>query len=134
MKKTSMTFKYVLDSHAWIEYFKGTLSGEKAKYFLETQECITPAIVVAELSYKYSTNNEDFEKQLNFILGKSSIIDLNSELALSAGKIKKFVRKKYKNNFGLADAIILATARKINAKVVTGDHHFKLLKNVEFLE
>ncbi len=129
-----MTFKCVLDSHAWIEYFKGTKNGEKVKNFLENQPCVTPSIVIAELSDKYSRDNNDFQKQIDFILGKSNVIGLNTKLAIDAGKIKQIVRKKCKNNFGLADAIILATAREQNGKVVTGDHHFKELKNVEFLD
>ena len=132
---TFMTSKYVLDSHAWIEYFRGTKSGEKVKSFLENHKCFTPMIVLAELSDKYTKEKHDFfEKDLEFIFSNSVILELSKEIAVNAGKIKNIVKQKYKNNFGLADAIILASARKIKAKTVTGDHHFKSLKNIEFLE
>ena len=130
-----MTSKYVLDSYAWVEYFKGTKSGKKVKEILENNNCFTPTIVIAELSDTYSREGYDFwEKDLEFILENSSSLELNIEIALNAGKIKQAVRKKYKNKFGLADAIILSTARTINAMVVTGDQHFKQLNNVVFIK
>ena len=131
---TFMTSKFVLDSFAWIEYFKGTKNGKKVKEVLENQSCFTPTIVIAELSDMYSKEHYSFwEKDLNFILENSIVLQLNTEIASIAGKLKQTVRKKYKNNFGLADRIILATARTLNANVVTGDHHFKPLKNIEFI-
>ena len=41
--------------------------------------------------------------------------------------------KKKIRDFGLIDAIILTTARKLKAKVVTGDPHFKKFKEVVFI-
>lgn len=130
-----MTSKYVMDSYAWIEYFKGTSKGKKVKEILENQPCFTPTIVIAELSNKYSKENYFFwETDLQFIADNSSIIALDKGTASAAGKLKEAVRKKYKTNFGLADAIILSTARQISAIVVTGDPHFEELNNVEFLK
>ena len=130
-----MTYRYVIDSYAWIEYFRGTSKGKKVKEILESQPCFTPSIVIAELSNKYAKQNYVFwETDLQFIAENSSIIALDKEIANTAGKIKVAVRKKYKTDFGLADAIILSTARQINAKVVTGDTHFEELGNVEFLK
>ena len=39
------------------------------------------------------------------------------------------MRKKKIKNWRMADSIILATARLVNTKVVTGDGHFKDLIN-----
>ena len=130
-----MTSSYVLDSYAWVEYFRGTEKGETVRVLLENMACFTPAIVIAELSDKYAREKYDFwEQDLQFIIENSSIIDLGKEIAAEAGKIKQAVRKKYKNNFGLADAIKLSTAKKINKQVDTGELHFKKIKNVEFLK
>ena len=132
---SSTTFRFVLDSFAWIEYFRGTKSGEHVRQLLENGKCFTPTIVIAELSDKYSREEHTFwEKDLQFIMANTILIELDYDVASDAGKIKQAVRKKYKNNFGLADAIILSSARKINAKVVTGDHHFEKLNNVEFIK
>ncbi len=130
-----MTYNYVLDSSAWIEYFRGTKKGELVEKCLGHGKTATPAIVLGELSDFYTRGNKDyFEKDLLFISSKTSIIDLSAEIAIDAGKIKNAVRRKYKNNFGLADAVILATARKFEAQTVTSDSHFKGLKETIFLE
>ncbi|MBU2099664.1 type II toxin-antitoxin system VapC family toxin [Candidatus Micrarchaeota archaeon] len=129
-----MTSDFLIDSFAWIEYFRGTKEGEKVKRLLENFRCFTPTVVIAELSDKYSRENYSFWSQdLQFISENSVLLNLDMQTASEAGKIKQLVRKKYKNKFGLVDAIILATAKKMNAKVVTGDKHFKPLENVEFL-
>ena len=130
-----MTSKFVMDSFAWIEYFRGTSKGRKVKELLESQPCFTPTVVIAELSNKYSKENYGFwETDLQFIVENSSTIVLDKEIADMAGKLKEAVRKKYKTNFGLADAIILSTARQINAMVLTGDPHFQELSGIEFLK
>lgn len=135
MKMTSTNYNYVIDSHAWIEYFKGTQLGEVVNEILEGKVCFTPTIVIAELSDKYSRSGTDLtEKGLQFIIQKSNLIELRWETALEAGKLKQEIRKNARNNFGLADAIVLATAKKLEALVVTGDHHFKGLEGVEYLE
>ncbi|MBI4044389.1 MAG: DUF4411 family protein [Candidatus Diapherotrites archaeon] len=132
---TSTTYRFVLDSHAWVEYFRGTFAGEKVKQIIENGTCFTPTIAIAEISAKYAKENYGFWKNdLQFILENSTPIQLTTEIAETAGRLKNAVRKKYKNNFGLADAVILATARTIKSVVVTGDHHFKPFKNVEFIE
>ena len=66
---------------------------------------------------------------MHFIVSKSEIIDLNNDIALAAGEIN-FENKKKIKNWGMSDAIILATARMFNAKVVTGDEHFRNLNAV----
>jgi len=130
----STTSRFVLDSFAWTEYFRGTKRGERIRLLLENEKCFTPTIVIAELSDKYSKEGYAFwEKDLHFIMANTTLVELDYETAEEAGKIKNVVRKKYKTNFGLADAIILSCARKVNAKVVTGDHHFEKLNNVEFI-
>ena len=121
----SMTFDCVFDSYAWIEYFRGSKKGEKVKKFVENKKGVTPIIVIAELSAKYHKEGWDFWKSdLQFIIAKSVIFDLTLEIASTAGKTRKDMRKE-KPNFGLADAIILETGKIINAPILTGDPHFK---------
>ena len=54
------------------------------------------------------------------------IVDLTHDIAELAGEID--VERKVRI-WGIADSIILATARKTNAKIVTGDKHFADLKD-----
>ena len=129
-----MNYKFLIDTFAWIEYFKGTKKGEMVRDCIEKEKTFTPTIVLAELSDVYErTKVPNWERDLAFIISKTTILDLNQQQAIESGKIKNAVRKKYKTKFGLADAIILATARKMNAKVVTGDKHFEKLSEVVFI-
>lgn len=115
---------HVIDSFAWIEYFAGSKAGEFAKRYIESDDSITPTIVIAELSEKYARLKEDFINKLKFIILKSRTVALSEDIAILAGTIN-VDRKKQVSRWGLADSIILATARLQNASVVTGDEHFR---------
>jgi len=129
-----MSCDVVIDSYAWIEYFKGSGYGKKAKEYIENGNCATPTIVLAELSDKYKREGWKFwEEDLEFILAKTKIIDLTKEIAITAGETKKKMRKNHPN-FGLADAIIFETAKSENASVLTGDEHFKGVENVIYIK
>ena len=133
---TSTNYRFVMDTHAWIEYFRGTQKGKIAEGFMHSIIIFTPSIVIGELADIYIRKGySDWERDVKFVLAKSNAVDLDVEIASKAGAMKNHLRKKFKSNFGLADAIILSTAKKLGAKVLTGDHHFKPLKDcVEFLE
>lgn len=118
---------HVIDSFAWIEYFVGSEAGEVAKNYIENGDIITPSIVIAELSNKYAKLKEDFTTKLKFITLKSRIVTLNEDIAVLAGIIN-VERKKVERRWGLADSIILATARINKASIITGDKHFRDLK------
>lgn len=124
-----MSFSYVIDSYAWVEYFRGTEEGAAAKEYIEQKSNATCSITIAELAEKYKKENKDFSEDYEFIVSKSEIIDLSSDIALAAGEIN-FDNKKKIKNWGMSDSIILATARMSNAKVVTGDEHFRNLNEV----
>jgi predicted nucleic acid-binding protein len=114
----------VLDSFAWTEYFNGTSSGEEVRNLLEDERVMTPAIVVAELSEKYKRLNREFGSKYDFVRSRTSIVPLEEGLARTAGEIN-FERKKIVKGWGMADSMILATARRSGSKIVTGDPHFK---------
>lgn len=114
----------VIDSFAWVEYFLGSVAGGKAKPFIENSEGITPTIVIAELSDKYRRENLTFTEDLNFIIGKTRVVSLDAKIAQIAG-ILNHERKRKVKRWGLADSIILATAREHKARIVTGDEHFR---------
>ena len=95
--------------------------------------CATASITIAELSEKYKRENKDFGDDLNFIAGRTKIFGLDTGIALMAGKIN-FENKKKIKNWGMSDSIILATANLLNAKVVTGDEHFRDLGGVVMLK
>jgi len=124
-----MKYESVIDSYAWIEYFRGTKAGEKAKELIEKDSAATSVITLAELREKYLTEHwNSFDIDINFVTTKTSLILLDREISVLAGRINYENKKKIKN-WGMADSIILATARKLSAKVLTSDPHFKNIKD-----
>ncbi|MBC7131305.1 type II toxin-antitoxin system VapC family toxin [Candidatus Bathyarchaeota archaeon] len=124
--------RYVIDSYAWLEYFMGTKAGEKVKSIIEgLDEKITPAICLAEVYAKtLKVEGEELaERQRRFIKEKSVITPLDEKIAIESAKIDYVMKKKIKG-WGLADSIVYATGLTKNAEIVTGDEHFKNLKNV----
>ncbi len=111
------TEAYVIDSFAWFEYFIGSTWGEKARPFIESGRGITP-------SEKYRRARIPFSDDLNFISMKTRVLPLDTETATSAGVLSHERKTKVKR-WGLADSIVLATAKATDAKVVTGDEHFR---------
>jgi predicted nucleic acid-binding protein len=114
----------VIDTFAWIEYFAGSEKGQKARPYIEGGEAITPSIVMAEFSDKYSREKMNPKERLKFMRNKSTVHPLDAELAEAAGAINAERRMKVKG-WGLVDSVVLATARTREAKVVTGDEHFE---------
>jgi predicted nucleic acid-binding protein len=132
--------KYVIDAYAWIEYFKASECGAQARKYVESRYSATPSIVISEISRKLQKEielgNETQEgrlKRLEFVRAASQIVDLDFEIAAEAGKIDVETKKKVKG-WGLADSIVLCTARNAKGKVVTGDEHFRGLDEVIFIK
>ncbi len=125
--------RIILDTYAWIEYFRG--ASEVAKKFIEGRyELLTPTIVLAELSDKYRREgNSQWEFRRRFIKLRSRVIFLDDRTADRAGDLKMDLRKHY-NDASLADAIILAHCVQTNSKILTGDKHFKHVKNAILLD
>ena len=124
MDSASQDELYVIDSFAWIEYFAGSKAGAEAKQIIEAGRSITPTIVIAELAEKYQRERMNFAQDLDFITGKTRIIPLDLTIAEKAGSLSP-ERKRVIKRWGLADSIVLATARQYGARILTGDEHFR---------
>ncbi len=111
----------LVDSWAWIEYLKGTPSGEKARSYIEGEEkVIVSAINVAEVRlFLLRHKRTEEEKLIRFLLSTSFPVPVSTEIALQAALTK------HEKKFGMADAIVLATAKLHDAKIVAGDDDFK---------
>ena len=128
--------KYVVDSYAWLEYFMGSVAGEKAKKIIDSSvdEKLTPTICIAEIYAKVLRveGAEKAELQRAFIKSRSAIVSLTEEVAIEAAKIDVEMKRKIAG-WGLADSIVLGTARKKRAKVLTGDEHFLNLEETIYI-
>ncbi len=124
-----MSYKYVIDASAWIEYLYGTPKGVKIKPFIEREEIATSMIAIGEIAYKFSRINHGFDIMLQFIQKRSAIIEISAALMLAAAQIKNEMRSK-KSKFSMADGVHLATARQEDSTLVTADSDFAGLENV----
>jgi predicted nucleic acid-binding protein len=120
--------KYVIDAYAWIEYLDGTEAGQKLNDILEKQdETYSCALTVAEVVSKVARKKQNVQTAYDLVLSNSQIVNVDEELSLQAGLIHCEMRKTLKD-FGLADAYVLALAKQLKAKILTGDAHFKDVK------
>lgn len=126
--------RYFIDSWAWIEYLDGKESGLKVKEILnKNQEVYTSVLNLAEVISKAIRNKQNTEIVHNAFNLNSRIIPISQEIAKEAGILHAEIRKDIRD-FGLIDAFVLVLAKKLNAKIVTGDEHFKGFKNVVFIK
>lgn len=121
--------RYVVDAHAWIEYFIESDKGKRVKEIVESEEneIFTSLITIAEVSSIATREKRDVELGNKTITSLSNIYGISMEFAKEAGILHAEIRKKIKD-FGMADAFVLLAARKLGAKIITGDPHFKGIK------
>ncbi len=119
-----MSYKFILDTYAWIELFNGTEKGKRVFDIINNHSCASSLLVFFELSDKCFRDNLDFELYKKYILTKVGIIPLSLSLADTVGANKSVLRK-IDTNISLADSIHYTTARENNAIFVTGDSDFK---------
>ncbi|MEK6845749.1 MAG: type II toxin-antitoxin system VapC family toxin, partial [Nanoarchaeota archaeon] len=125
------TTALVIDSWAWIEYFKGSVYGKKAKEYIESgTEILVSAINISEVYrflLRWCKSDDEVEKYISFVLKAAFVIPVDTNIAIKAAKLK------HEKKFGLADAIVLVTAREHNGVVVSGDDDFEKEKDIIFI-
>ena len=126
--------RYVVDAYAWIEYLEGSAKGSIVDSIVrkEKNEAITASVTVAEVVSKAARSNYDVKQALEVLRRLSLLHEVEETTAELAGRLHTEVKKNIRD-FGLADAFVLATARMLKAKIVTGDPHFKGMRNVILL-
>lgn len=118
----------VVDSSAWLEYFgDGPNAAEFAAAIEAPAELIVPTLTVFEV-FKRTCQIADESSALDAIavMLQGEVVDLNSALSLDAARIS------LDTGLAMADSIILATARSLEAVLWTQDAHFEGLAGVEF--
>lgn len=126
--------EYIIDSYAWVEYFVGSKKGEVLKKLFtdEKNKFFTIECCLAEIRGWAIKNNQDFDNILTIIKSNSESLSLTENDWILAGE-ERANQRKTKKNFGLIDSIILIKQKDLNCKIITGDIHFKDLKNINFL-
>ncbi len=120
----------LIDSWAWIEYWKGgQYAKNAAKYIESDEEAYVSTVNLIEI-YSWFTRyyGENIAKdRIETIEKRVYIIPLEKRIAIDAAKLK------IKHKLGIADSIVLATARDVEGNVITGDPDFKGIEGVKLL-
>ena len=123
----------VVDSWAWIEYLDGSEMGKKAdRAMASSAELWTSAASVAEVVSKYLRNRKDEGPAVRAITALSKIGAPSLEDAIDAGKIHAEMKARIPN-FSFADSFVLQLARRVRAKVLTGDPDFVGVKEADVI-
>ncbi len=120
----------LIDSWTWIEYWKGgKLAKVAAPYIEGDEDSVVSTVNISEVYFwvaRYYDEATAAEK-LKTVEKRCSVVAVDKEIAIGAAKIK------IECKLGLADSLIMATARHVRGKVVTGDPDMEDLKDVIFL-
>jgi len=119
---------YLIDTWVWIEHYEGR--SQRARESIEGNEilCVS-AVNIAEIAQRYAKEGKPVvAARINDVLRRATVIPVDTMIASMAGMMRN--QEIYG---GIADAIILATARIGNHTIVTGDQHFRDLPEVVFI-
>lgn len=119
----------LVDTSAWIEWLTGSATGELvAEHLPEQAEWLVPTMVQLELA-KWLTREvgEDKADQVIAFTQVCQVIPLDTEIALAAADACR------DHKLATADAIIFATSRAHNARLLTCDAHFEGVPEVTYI-
>jgi predicted nucleic acid-binding protein len=120
----------VVDSSAWLEYFgDGPNASEFAPAIEAPEDLMVPTLTIFEV-FKRTCQLADEATALSEItlMLQGRVVDLSATLAIDAARLSLHT------GLGMADAIILATARSEGAVLWTQDAHLQGLDLVEYRE
>ncbi len=120
----------LIDTSAWIEWLIGSATGNKVEAHLPEQaDWLVPTMVQLELAKWLAREvGEDKADQVIAFTQVCHVVPLDTEVALAAAEVCR------EHKLATADAIIFATARAHQAKLVTCDAHFDGLPGVTLIE
>lgn len=116
----------LVDSSGWIEYF---FSGPNASFFADPieaiQDLIVPTVCLYEVFKKVNVVADE-ARALQTIaqMKQGRVVALTEDIALNASLIS------IKRKLPMADSLIYATAKALDAVVWTQDEHFRKLPGV----
>jgi len=120
----------IIDSSGWLEFFSGGVNANNFEMPLsDIEKLLVPSITIFEVfKVILRESNENNALQGIALMKQGEVIDLNSELAMSAASIS------YNHKIPMADSIILATSKKYDAIVWTQDKDFEKMPNVKYFK
>ncbi len=126
--------KFLIDSWAWVEYLEGGKAGRKVKEEVDDEfnEIFTHVVSIAEITSKVKRKGLDVEIAWNAITTNSKVANMDKFDSKEVGLLHAKMKSRAPN-FSLGDAFVLAAAKKLAARVLTGDPDFENVDGVESL-
>jgi predicted nucleic acid-binding protein len=122
----SVSEQFVVDSSGWLEYLTEDSKAAAFGLYLEGEaEVLVPSIVIFEV-YKHLAKQRGKALAERFVSQtlQRKVISLDETIVLAAANLS------LDHRLTMRDAIVYATARVCQAKLVTGDLHFRGLPGV----
>lgn len=121
----------LVDSCGWLEFFTDGPLGDRYGKELsgDLGEILVPTIVLYEV-YKFllRTSSEETAIRCTAHMTQGQMVELDGALAVESAEIS------VRHGLAMADAIVYATARKHDARLITSDADLKGKEGVTFLE
>lgn len=120
--------KIVVDSSAWIEFFRGAPQARPIRDLLRNPaNLVVPSVVVLEVAkWVWRHHGEVAAASRTVVMKQGKIVDLSVDLAMKA------VETGFVHRLATADSIIYATALEQKATLWTFDAHFEGLPGVRY--
>ena len=119
----------LVDSSGWIEYLAARPKADDFARYIEGDEPLVTSVIQVYEIYKVVRRDISEERAIESVaaLGVTTIEPLHESLALEAADLS------LEHGLAMADAIILATAAKHRAGIVTADADFDGLPGVTLI-
>ena len=118
----------VVDSSGWLEYFAdGSNASRFAAPLKDTEALIVPTISMYEVfKVLLRESGEDAALQAASAMQRGHVVDLTPQIAMAAATLS------LEHALPMADSIMLASARAVEATLWTQDADFKGIDGVKF--
>jgi predicted nucleic acid-binding protein len=119
----------LVDSSGWIEYLAARPKADEFARYIEGDEPLVTSVIQVYEIYKVVRRDISEERAIESVaaLGVTTIEPLHESLALEATDLS------LEHGLAMADAIILATAAKHRAGIITADADFDGLPGVTLI-
>ncbi len=130
-----------IDAFAWIEILRGSTMGKAAVAALASAgECFTASVSLAEVAHFALTHGIPAARawdRLAWISEATRNVPIDPRVATAAALATRGLKARARSRGvpppGLADGIVLASARETGSRVLTGDWHLEGLPETRWL-
>jgi len=118
----------LVDSCGWLEYFA---DGDNAGFFVpaitDTANLLVPTLALFEVFKRIlQQREENAALQAVAMMQQGAVVDLTADISLSAAKLA------VTHKLPMADSVMLATARRYQARLWTQDGDFEGIEGVHY--